>query len=124
MSEFEWDPAPIDSYDLYAMGLRPARCNGCSFAKKRWELGEKFLVLRRDGWVNVYEFDAEPSPGQGEPTSFEGRPIKYHAGYMSIGHSDECYHWAPPSNCLDGDRHNREMNNLSIIERILGKLRR
>ena len=96
MNNWRDGPAPMDSYDLYSMGLRGARCNGCSYAKLAHELGDKLLVLR-DDWVNVYELDRAPSPGQGEPKEHEGRPILYRAGFMSIGHSDECYHWKPKS---------------------------
>lgn len=90
----DWDPAPIDSDDLYSMGLRAARCNGCAYAKLKHELGDKFLALN-DGWVNVYELDAEPIPGQGDPQEHNGRSVRYRAGFMSIGHSDGCYHWQP-----------------------------
>jgi len=87
----------MDSYDLYAMGLRPPRCNGCAFAKLKWKLGDRFLALKEHGnWTTVYELDAEPLPDQGEPLEHEGRPIRFHASFMSIGHSDECYHWKPP----------------------------
>lgn len=90
-------PAPIDSSDLVAMGFMAPRCNGCKFAQLKWELGDRFLHLVDDNdWHNVYELDAEPGPGQGEPLEHEGRPIRYRAGFMSIGHSDECYNWQPP----------------------------
>lgn len=92
----EMGSGPIDSYDAYAMGLRAPRCNGCKYEQLKHELGDKFLVLR-DGWVNIYELDAEPVPGQGEPYEYEGRSIRHRSGFMSVGHSDECYHWAPPS---------------------------
>ena len=59
-----------------------------------YELGDKFLALN-DGWVNVYELAAEPTQGQGEPFEYEGRSIRYRAGFISIGHSDECYNWSP-----------------------------
>ena len=95
-SYYEDMPAPIDSYDCYAMGLRAARCNGCEYAKLKHELDDKFLTKSETGWPTVYELDAEPSPGQGEPTEHEGRPIRFRASFMSIGHSDECYHWKPP----------------------------
>ena len=92
-----YGPPPIDSYDLYAMGLRSARCNGCRYAQLKHELGDKFLKLYDDhGWISVNELDAEPFPGQREPTEHEGRPIRRHASFMSIGHSDECYNWQPP----------------------------
>ena len=113
-------PAPIDSYDLYAYGLRPARCNGCKLAQLRHELGDRFLMLqqgrwriaflmlwqgkwrsarlllRQDRWHNVYELDVEPVFGQREPTEYKGCPIRYKAGFPSIAHSDECYNWQPP----------------------------
>lgn len=92
-----FEPAPIDSYDLYAMGLRAARCNGCKYARLKHELGDKFLRLRNaNGWVVVYELDARPHPGQGDPLEHEGRPVRHRASFMSIGHSDECYNWKPP----------------------------
>jgi hypothetical protein len=94
---YDWEPAPIDSYDLYAMGLRAPRCNGCEYAKLKWELGDKFLALKDEhGWTNVYELDREPGKGQGEPYEHEGRPVYCRVGFMSIQHSDECYHWQPP----------------------------
>jgi len=77
----------------YEMGFRGPRCNGCSLAKFKYELGDKFLMIRGKG---VYELDAEPRPGQGEPQSYEGRPIRFHWWGMSYQHSDECYHWQPP----------------------------
>jgi len=95
---WDFEPGPMDSSDMLAMGLRPPRCNGCKFAKLKHELGDKFLHLRGEhGWHDVYELDAEPTPGQGEPLEHEGRPIRFRASFMSIGHSDECYHWRPPA---------------------------
>lgn len=91
----EYESGPIDSYDAYAMGLRPARCNGCKFTKLKYELDDKFLHLVEHGWSTVYELDAEPTPGQGEPLEHKGRPIRFRASFMSIKHSDECYHWKP-----------------------------
>lgn len=91
--EYDYEPAPIDSYDLYAMGLRAARCNGCRHLELRDELGDRFLHLSRGGWVTVYELDAEPVLGQGEPTEHKDRPIRFRASFMSIGHSDECWHY-------------------------------
>lgn len=87
---------PIDSYDAYQMGLRPPRCSGCKYAQLKYELGNRFLVLNEKPRINVYELDAEPFSGQGEPSEHEGRPIQYRAGFMSIGHSDECYNWQSP----------------------------
>ena len=88
-----WDDnGPIDSFDAFQMGLRPPRCNGCKLAQLRHELGDKLLLLGG----TVYELDAEPAPGQGEPTSHEGRPIRWIFRGMSYGHSDECYRWRPP----------------------------
>ena len=98
MSDYydEYESGPIDSDDAYAMGLRAPRCNGCKYTQLKYELGDKFLVLRTGGWPTVYELDAEPYPDQGEPEEHEGRPIRYHASFISIGHSDECYNWHPP----------------------------
>lgn len=87
---------PIDSYDAYAMGLRAARCNGCEYLRYRWKLGDKFLSRSENGWASVYELDAEPSPGQGEPQEHEGRPIRHKASFMSVGHSDECWGFKTP----------------------------
>lgn len=84
--------APIDSSDLHQMGRAP-RCNGCRLAQLKHELGESFLMLNG----NVYELDAEPRPGQGEPYKHKGRPIRWHFWGMSYGHSDECYNWQSPS---------------------------
>jgi len=101
--DYEWERAPIDSYDVYAMGLRAARCNGCEYAKLKHKLGDKFLKLYTDklytdlGWIAVYELDAEPCTGQGEPLEHQGRPIRHRGTFMGIGHSDECYNWQPPS---------------------------
>lgn len=89
-----YGPAPIDSYDLYAMGLRQPRCNGCMFARLQHDLGERCLVLIEEGWPTVYELDAEPRPGQ-ERQKHQGRPIRFHASFMGVGHSDECYNWQP-----------------------------
>ena len=85
--------APIDSYDLYAMGLRAPRCNGCKYAELKWQLGDKFLRIGN----SVYELDAEPTLGQGEPMEYEGRSIRFHAYFISTEHSDECWHFTPPS---------------------------
>lgn len=94
---FDDGPAPIDSYDLYAMGLRSARCNGCKYNQIKHELGNKFLELQRNNkWVNVYELDSTPLPGQADPKEYEGRPIRFTIGFAGIGHTDECYHWQPP----------------------------
>ena len=76
------------------------RCNGCKLAKLRHTLGDKFLMIPGQG---VYELDAQPSPGQGEPQSYEGRPIRFHWWGMSYGHSDECYHWQPQGGGLTGE---------------------
>lgn len=82
------EPVPT----LYELGLRPARCNGCRLAELRHELGNKLLVrLTEDGWTEVYELDAEPLPGQGEPQEVDGRPVRWHVTFMSTEHSDECY---------------------------------
>jgi hypothetical protein len=83
-------PAPIDSYDLYAMGLRAPRCNGCKLAEYKHRLGDKFLLLS-DG---VFEYDAEPMNGQSWLV-YKGRPVKFLMWGMAYGHSDECYHWSP-----------------------------
>ena len=96
----EYESGPIDSDDAYAMGLRAARCNGCKYAKLKYELGEKFLYLTVGGWPTVYELDAEPLLGQGKPMEHEGRSIRFHAGFMSIGHSNECYNWQPPKEAM------------------------
>lgn len=95
MYDDDYGPAPIDSYDLYAMGLRSARCNGCEFARWKHELGDRCLVLNISGWPTVYELDAAPRQGQSEPHEHDGRPIRFHASFMSVEHSDECYHWKP-----------------------------
>lgn len=87
---------PIDSYDAYAMGLRAARCNGCEYLTYKWKLNNKFLSLSEGGWTSVYELDAEPSSGQGEPQEHEGRPIRHRASFMSVGHSDECWGFRTP----------------------------
>lgn len=85
------EPAPFDSSDLYQMGLRAPRCNGCEVAKLKHELGDKFLLMP-DG---IYELDAEPREGQGEPYVWDGRSIRWHFWGMSYDHSDECYNWQP-----------------------------
>ncbi len=91
----DYGPPPIDSYDLYAMGLRPPRCNGCQFARLQHELGDRCFVSHHNGWTTVYELDAEPVPGQGDPHEHDGRPIRFRSSFLSVGHSDECYHWRP-----------------------------
>ena len=78
--------------ELYDMGLRPSICNGCSLKRLKWELGDKFLMLNG----TIYELDAEPAKGQGEPTSYKGHLIRFKMWGMDYGHSDECYHWRPP----------------------------
>ena len=88
---FEYEPAPTDSYDLYAMGLRAPRCNGCKLAQYKYELGDKFLLWRG----KVFELDAEPCKGQME-TEYKGRLIRFKFSGLAYGHSDECYHWKPP----------------------------
>ena len=101
--EYEHDFAPIDSYDLYAMGLRSPRCNGCTYAKLKHELGDRFLSLSTgDGRIAVFELGAQPYPGQGEPQEYEGRSVRNRGTFMSIGHSDECYHWKPPNQLQEG----------------------
>lgn len=76
----------------YEMGLRGGICNGCSLKQLKWQLGDKFLMLPQ----GIYELDAEPEEGQGEPQQYNGRPIKFHMWGMSYEHSDECYHWSSP----------------------------
>ena len=80
----------------YEMGFRPPRCNGCEYAQLKHGLGDRFLRIDDDerGWVAVYELDREPAPGQGM-TEHDGRPVRHRVTFMSIGHSDECYHWKP-----------------------------
>ena len=34
-NDYDYGPAPIDSYGLYAMGLRAPRCNGCRYAERK-----------------------------------------------------------------------------------------
>jgi len=81
---------------LYDMGLRGPRCNGCEYRELKWKLGDKFLVLGGSGWTDVYELDAEPTAGQGEPMEHDGRPIRFKSGFMSVGHSDECWGFKIP----------------------------
>lgn len=81
---------------LYDMGLRPARCNGCSYLEYKWKLGDNFLEINGGGWVDVYELDAEPLTGQSLPKEHEGRPVRYRSGFMGIGHSDECWGFRIP----------------------------
>ena len=76
----------------YDMGLRSGRCNGCKLKQFRHELGDKFIMLNR----TIYELDAEPCQGQGEPLEHEGRPVQFVMWGASWGHSDECYNWKPP----------------------------
>jgi hypothetical protein len=73
-----------------------ARCNGCEYERLKWELGDKFLALTLGEWVEVYELDAQPRPGQGNPQDIEGIPVRWHASFMAVEHSDECYNWKPP----------------------------
>lgn len=107
----EWEPAPIDSYDLYAMGLRAPRCNGCECEKLQWALGDKCLLLREQSGTAVYELDAQPRRGQGPRQVYEGRSVRFHRWFMSTGHSDECYHWTPT----------REKTNEEAVDKILGR---
>lgn len=81
---------------LYDMGLRGPSCNGCSYLEYKWKLGDKFLALSSGGWVDVYELDAGPRPGQGEPKENNGRPIRFKSGFSGIGHSDECWGFKVP----------------------------
>lgn len=126
---FEHDPAPIDSYDLYAMGLRAARCNGCKYAQLKHELGDKFLPLHESRgeafprWVTVYELDAQPESGQGEPQEHEGRPIRFRVGFASIEHSDECYNWRPPSKRRELERPSRSSLRHRIAALLKGRRR-
>lgn len=113
----EWESGPIDSADMLAMGLRAPRCNGCDYARLRWELGDKFLSLNKGGWVAVYELDADPTPGQGEPQEHEGRPVRHKASFMSVGHSDECYGWRPPTS-RPGPKGEKKREWLSPIEKV------
>ena len=77
--------------ELFEMGLRPPRCNGCTLAQLKYELGDKLIYLPG----GIYELDAKPIPGQGGPSSYKGRPIRFRFWGMSYGHSDECYNWHP-----------------------------
>ena len=78
--------------ELFEMGLRRGVCNGCSLKRLKWKLGKKFLLL----YGTIYELDAKPLEGQGEPLEYNDRPIRFHLWGMSYEHSDECYGWAPP----------------------------
>ena len=77
--------------ELFEMNLRPPRCNGCKLARLKHELGSRFLSLSS----GIYELDAEPRPGQGQPLSYRGRPIRFRFWGASYRHSNECYNWRP-----------------------------
>ena len=79
----EMEMEPLDSHDLYIMGLRPPRCNGCRYAELKWELGDKFLKKYEAGWIAVYELGAKPSRGQGEFVENEGQPMRHHSSFMT-----------------------------------------
>lgn len=113
----EWGPGPFDSFDAYETGLRAPRCNGCDYARLKHELGDKFLSLNEGGWVAVYELGAEPAPGQGEPQEHEGKPIRHKSSFMSVGHSDECYGWRPPTS-RPGPKGEKKREWLSPIEKV------
>ena len=120
----EWEPRPWGSFDLYAMGLRAPRCNGCDYARLKHELGDRFLSRNEGGWVAVYELDAEPAPGQSETHEREGRPIRHKASFMSVGHSDECYGWKPPSSKPARKAPVRFAKKPGLLARLLGLFRR
>jgi len=82
--------------EAYDMGLRGGICNGCKLAEYKWKLGKKFLLIGGGIMGGVYELDAKPTEGQGEPYEHNGRPIRFIFAGMSYGHSDECYNWRPP----------------------------
>ena len=88
-----------EDYDDYEgldyTDFRPARCNGCEYAKLKHSLGNNVLALHENGGTGVYELDAQPVAGQGSKVEHEGRPVRFKAWFMDIGHSDECYHWRP-----------------------------
>lgn len=125
----EHGPGPIDSYDRYAMGLRAPRCNGCEYAKLKWELGEKFYsrrtgtgllnrLLGRRGlckWIEVYELGAQPGPKQ-RKKKYRGVPIKHITSFASIEHSDECWHWKPP---VEPRNPWRELWRWVLVEKLL-----
>lgn len=81
----------------YAMGLRGPRCNGCEFARIKYELGEKVYVHRSGTWTTMYRRGEAPHEGQGEPfVDDNNEPIGFIVSFMSIEHSDECFKWKPP----------------------------
>jgi len=91
--KYDDGPGPIDSYDAYAMGLRPARCNGCQFKELKHELGNRALVRNEQGWTAVYE---QVEAGTVKAEVVDGKLVKFRASFMSIGHSDECWNYQPP----------------------------
>ena len=88
--------------ELYRLGLRGPRCNGCSYAKLKHELGDRFYSeVDEHGWTMVYELEPEIIDPFNELPEKRGKPAKFRAGFMSIGHSDECYNWQPPEKSKD-----------------------
>ncbi len=59
------------------------QCNGCHLEQLRAQHGEKLIHLRGDWYV----YGEDPSPGQGEPSSLGGVPIRWVAWFMSTGHA-------------------------------------
>jgi hypothetical protein len=58
-------------------------CNGCCLDRLRQQHGER-LVHHNGDW---YVQGEAPNPGQGEPSSLGGVPIRWIAWFMSTGHA-------------------------------------
>jgi hypothetical protein len=89
---------PVGGEDVsfaYNMGLRGPRCNGCKYARLKHELGDRFREIRTErGWIVVFELDVVRRTRE-KLQIIAGRPAKRVVAFLSIGHSDECYHWKP-----------------------------
>ncbi len=70
-----------------------ASCNGCTNVELKKKLGKRYLLLTVHGWPTVYEMGLAPLPGQDEPSSNNGQPIRFCAAFLELAHSydEDCY---------------------------------
>ena len=74
-----------------------SRCNGCTYTRLKHKLGDKFLsMVDKHGYTAIYELDREPYPGQTEPTTHEGRSIRWYCSLMLVAHADDCNLYGTP----------------------------
>jgi hypothetical protein len=66
----------------------PGKCNACQYAEYKWRLGDRFLEqVHEDGSVSISMLKSRR----------DGTQVLWIVTFLVVGHSDECYHWTPPT---------------------------